>query len=527
MADVLTISGMRIVNARTGAALVDGIDLTIARGELVGLVGESGSGKTTVGLAGLGYVRGGMRIDGGEISLNGQPLLSLDSRQLSALRRSAVAYVPQSAAMALNPALRVGTQLAHRLEDTATDAQARLLAVLDQVRLPATAEFLKRYPHQLSGGQQQRVAIAAALLADPALIVFDEPTTGLDVAVQAQILELIRSVCEAKKVAGLFISHDLAAVAALCRRTVVLRRGRIVESGTTRQVLKTPSSVYGRKLIDAVPSLSRILAKARDEARSQSTPLQTERAPRLSVTALRGYYGKREVLHEIDLTVPAGGCLALVGESGSGKTTLCRALIGLHENYAGTIAMDGVTLERAAHRRSRGQRRDLQYVFQNPYESLNPRCTVGDLLLQPLRFFGMEIPSGHVREQLARVSLGAGVASKYPHQLSGGERQRVALARALAVQPKVMICDEVTSALDVSVQASVVDLINDLRRELQLTVVFVTHHIALVPQIADQVAVLAEGRVVEQGETSAVFGHPRAALTRSLIEQTLDLDQVI
>ncbi|MDE1180835.1 ABC transporter ATP-binding protein [Paraburkholderia sp.] len=402
-----------------------------------------------------------------------------------------------------------------------------MLAALEQVRLPATVEFLKRYPHQLSGGQQQRVAIAAALLSDPALIVFDEPTTGLDVAVQAQILELIRSVCEAKNVAGLFISHDLGAVAALCRRTVVLRHGRIVESGATRHVLKTPSSAYGRTLIDAAPSLSRILAKAQDDAPVQRATTQTDSAPRLRITALRGYYGKREVLHEIDLTVPAGGCVALVGESGSGKTTLCRAMIGLHENYAGTIALDGVTLERAVHRRSREQRRDLQYVFQNPYESLNPRCTVGDLLEQPLRFFGMAIPSGHVRHQLSRVSLGAGVASKYPHQLSGGERQRVALARALAVQPKVMICDEVTSALDVSVQASVVDLINDLRHELQLTVVFVTHHIALVPQIADQVAVLEQGHVVERGETRAVFSRPQAALTRQLIEQTLDLDQMV
>jgi peptide/nickel transport system ATP-binding protein len=305
-----------------------------------------------------------------------------------------------------------------------------------------------------------------------------------------------------------------------------MRFGGVVEAGPTAAILNRPVDPYTRSLVKAVPSLAGALAESRRVAQAASSKPIPPTKNGLAVKSLVAFYGDHQVLHGIDLAFAAGECTAIVGESGSGKTTLCRSLIGLHSRYSGTVTLNGATLDPHARRRTISQRRELQYVFQNPYDSLNPRKTVRDLILQPMVFLREPVAPDFVARQLDRVSLGSGMADRFPHQLSGGERQRVALARALAVQPRVLICDEVTSALDVSVQASVIELIGRLRRELGLTIIFVTHYLALVPQIAQRVAVVRAGRIVDVGPTSAVFDSPGSAYTRELLEKTLDLPQV-
>lgn len=444
--------------------------------------------------------------------------------QLVELRRSSIAYVPQSAGYALNPALTIGAQLGDRLFE-ACDSRFVLLRALEMVALPATDEFLRRYPHQLSGGQQQRVVVAAALITDPKVVIFDEPTTGLDVAVQSQILDMIRDVCREKGTAGLFISHDLAAVASLCSRTIVMRRGRIVEDGPTSTVFERPAEPYTKMLIGAVPSLRRALSAHANAAGpgDDRQPTAETSSGALSASQLSVSYGNNRILHDLNLTFEPGKCTAILGESGSGKTTLCRSLIGLQGAYSGTVSLDGEALRPKARQRTMHQRRDLQYVFQNPYDALNPRSKVREIITMPVRFIGEPVPTGFVEDLLARVSLRPEIANRFPHQLSGGERQRIALARGLALRPRIIICDEVTSALDVSVQASIVDLIAELRREIAMTVIFVTHNLALVPQIAENVVILKAGRIVDEGLTMDVFRNPRSEYTSALLEKTPDL----
>ncbi len=523
MADALKVAGLTVTCTTTGAALVEQVDLSVADGEFVGLVGESGSGKTTVGFACLGFTRPGTRISAGHVTVGEREPSLMSRAELLALRRSSIAYVPQSAGYALNPALTIGAQLGDRLFE-ACDSRSVLLRALEQVALPATDEFLQRYPHQLSGGQQQRVVVAAALLTNPKVVIFDEPTTGLDVAVQSQILDMIRDVCREKGTAGLFISHDLAAVASLCSRTIVMRHGRIVEEGPTSGVFERPAEPYTKMLIGAVPSLAKAMASNADAGPGGQAKAAAETGGGvLAASRLAVSYGSTRVLHEIDLKFEPGQCTAILGESGSGKTTLCRSLIGLQGTYSGTVSLDGVALRPRARDRDLRQRRDLQYVFQNPYEALNPRSRIRDIIAKPVRFVGEPVPAGFVEDVLARVSLRPEIADRFPHQLSGGERQRIALARALALRPRIVICDEVTSALDVSVQASIVDLIAELRREIAMTVIFVTHNLALVPQIAENVVVLKAGRIVDEGRTMDVFRNPRSEYTRALLEKTPDL----
>lgn len=525
MTAALTITDLSVVSSTTGASLVDGVSFTVAKGELVGLVGESGSGKTTVGFACLGFTRRGTRIGRGEVRVADVAPSLISSGDLTDFRRRHIAYVPQSAGFSLNPALRIGAQLRDRLFDRVAD-ESVLLDALDSVALPRDVQFLKRYPHQLSGGQQQRVVIAAALIARPEVVIFDEPTTGLDVATQAQIIDMIRDICIRQATAGLFISHDLAAVAGLCARTAVMKSGRLVEIGATAEVLSRPKHDYTRSLVAAVPSLRAGLAEAADETKKQGSQTNTP-VRYLSIRGVDAYHGRHHILHNIETDFEQGECTAIVGESGSGKTTLCRSLIGLHAGYTGDILLKGAALPRQARRRSAAERRSLQYVFQSPYEALNPRRSVAELILQPLRVLGGDVPKDFVRNQLARVSLAPELADRYPHQLSGGERQRVAFARALAVRPELLICDEVTSALDVSVQAAIVDLIAKLRGEEGLTVLFVTHNLALVPEIAKNIIVMRQGRIVDAGRTLDILAKPSDDYTRTLFDKTPDLEKVI
>jgi peptide/nickel transport system ATP-binding protein len=586
----VAVQDLQVAIESTGTPVISEVSFEIARGEIFGVVGESGSGKTTVGLALLGHARRGLRIAGGTVLLGDRDILALDEEQLRRLRGSLVSYVPQDPASSLNPALRIGTQLREVIEAHGNQPDSavseRVAETMGEVALPDDRAFLKRYPHELSGGQQQRVGLAMAFANRPRLIVLDEPTTGLDVTTQAHVLSTVRELATLHDVAALYVSHDLAVVATLAERVAVMYAGRVVEIGGADELFRSAAHPYTRRLVGAIPRLTggrslvgipgHAVSPGRrppgcsfaprctlriDQCEQAMPPLlpvgpghavrciraelvlseaqsrvgdpidmpgaDEAEQPALRLESVAASYGKNEVLHSVSLSVASHECLALVGESGSGKTTIARAVAGLHRNWTGTIALGGTELQRAARQRSTEARRRIAYIFQNPYGSLNPRQTIGQIVGQPLRVFG--IAGGReadrlIAEMLERVSLTASYARRYPDQLSGGERQRVAIARALVCDPSVLICDEVTSALDVSVQAAIVELLGSLQRDLGLSMLFITHNLPLVRSIAQRVAVLSQGNIVELGETGQVLTDPQQPYTRQLLADTPSLE---
>ena len=583
-ANAVTVKDLRIELVSSGVDVVDAIMIEVRAGQVLGLVGESGSGKTTVGMALMGYCRPGGHVTGGEVVIDGRDLAHMAAGELRRLRGGTVSYIPQDPGTALNPVLRISRQLfemleAHTPDASAEERRARIREALEEVALPSDEEFLKRYPHQLSGGQQQRVAIAMAFACRPHVIVCDEPTTGLDVTTQARVLQTIRELCQLHDVAALYVSHDLAVVAELADHVAVMYAGRIVERGPRDAIFQRPRHPYTRKLLRAVPDLEGKRAvvgipgraplpghrptgcffaprcdladdRCREsfpEATTFDTPdhlvhcYHAAEAPRelpttgeqaapaqagdlvLAVRDVNAKHGSNHTLHDIDLSVSRNECVALVGESGSGKTTLARCIAGLHTNWTGEITLDDARLQESARKRSSKERKEIQYVFQNPYASLNPRRTVGQTIARQLQLFFPQSrrESGRrVAECLERVALSAAAANRFPDQLSGGERQRVAIARALAAEPSLLVCDEVTSALDVSVQAAIVDLLRELRTQTGLSMLFITHNLALIRTIADRVVVMTDGKIVETGPTIDVFNHPSADYTGKLLANT-------
>ena len=574
----LEVRDLEIRSGRRGPAVVSGVSFAVRAGEVLGLVGESGSGKTTVALALLGHTRRGLSFGGGEIRLDGTDLLRLRPGGLRRLRGARVSYVPQDPAAALNPALRIGYQLREALRvhaGAAGDPDARIAEVLREVRLDAVPGLLRRYPHQLSGGQQQRVGLAMAFACRPALIVLDEPTTGLDVSTQRHVLDTMRSLCQGYGVAAVYVSHDLAVVSELVAEVAVMYAGHIVEAGPASLLFHRPLHPYTRGLLASVPTpggagrLTGIpgqqpapgqrgrgcsfaprcdlaLAQCRDREpeqvvlsgrtvrcwRAAEGVAQPGRAPLPAlgaappgpaVLSLRGVcasYGGVPVLSSIDLDVPSGSCLAIVGESGSGKTTLARCIVGLHRDWTGEITLHGSPLAHRARHRPHLVLKQIQCVFQNPYTSLNPRKTIGQIVAEPLqRFLGLSrgAQAGRVVAALGDVSLGSSFLDRYPDQLSGGERQRVAIARALVVEPDLLVCDEVTSALDVSVQAVIVELLRTVTARRQLAMVFITHNLALVRSVAQFAVVLRQGEIVEAGPAGQVLAHPASDYTARLM----------
>ena len=517
--NVLRVEGLTVIGRPSDVEIISDVSLTVNRGEILGLVGESGSGKTTLGLSLLRHLKRATQITEGRVWVGERELASLNEQQVRNLRGRAVAYIPQSPASALNPALRLGTQLTEALhDDTSTSDQVaeRVREVLREVALPDDPAFLRRYPHQLSGGQQQRVAIAMAFVGRPDLIVLDEPTTGLDVTTQAHVLETIKAMTREYGTAGVYISHDMAVVADLADDIAVMYQGELVEHGRAEQVLSAPRHEYTRRLLMAVPLL-------RTSGHIEPAPRTEE--PLLRIFELSAGYGRTRVLEGIDLSVSRGECVALLGESGSGKTTLSRSVAGLHHQFEGGLVFDGQALAGTSYRRTAEQRRRIQYVFQNPYEALNPRKRVRDQILGPYRHLvgRPDDPDLVVAQALERAALPASYGERFPEQLSGGERQRVCIARAVATRPDLLVCDEITSALDVSVQAEIVKLLRSLQDD-GMALLFVTHNIALVSNIADRVAVLNKGRIVEYGPVGQVMSAPEHEYTRALIADTPDFE---
>lgn len=582
---VLVARGIHI-RLDTGASIVSDVDLSLAPGEVLGLVGESGSGKTTTALALLGFQRPGAHAAGGSVRLNGQELLAAPESETRRLRGKLISYVPQDPSSALNPALRIGPQIAAMTPG----GKGVVGAALERVRLPGDRGFQRRYPHQLSGGQKQRVAIAAAFAADPPVVILDEPTTGLDVVTQAAVLEEVQRLRRESGTAMVYVSHDLAVVASIADRVAVMYAGRIIEVGPTETVLSAPRHPYTRGLVEAVPDhrvrravqgipgvvaslddsavdacvfaprcglrteacvtrLPDLVALDEDHAvrclRPDDVPALTistddrsgDRAgsPAVPVLAVEGLHASHKTragaviaARDVSFAVPSGGCLAVVGESGSGKTTLARCLVGLHSPDSGRILLDGQPLAGRAQERDLKMRRRIQMVFQDPRDSLNPRQAVGDAIARPARLLhglNRAEATAEVDRLLDLVRLPLAIAQRLPGELSGGERQRVAIARALAARPDVVVCDEITSALDVSVQAAILELLRELRTELGTALVFITHDLGVVASIADEVIVLEGGQVREHGAVQDVLTRPTDGYTRSLIEAAPSLWQ--
>jgi peptide/nickel transport system ATP-binding protein len=571
------------VALHSGSVVLEDVSLAIAPGEILGVAGESGSGKTTLGLALLGYARQGMRIVSGTLRV-GDHAVSLGRRSGSqTVPGHLIAYVPQDPATSLNPSLRIG-QILQDVLPAATKGED-IHGLLAAMQLPATRAFTRRFPHQLSGGQQQRVLIACALASRPRLVVLDEPTTGLDVVTQKLVLEEIARLRQERDLAMVYISHDLAVVSELADRVAVIYSGRLVEVAPTRDLVSRPKHPYTRGLLAAVPDIrGRIDASgipglplsigdrpvgcafaprcgqriARCELETpmleqhgrqgQVACFEAFRTPPMGQSSAIGAAPRRtetellvvealEAIHRqgaskvvaasgVSFTVGRGECVALVGESGSGKTTIARAIVGLHKPAGGQITLDGVLLHGAATQRTRAVRQSCQIIFQNPYESLNPRRSVEDQVARPgqlLRGLSRAASHDEVKRLLALVRLPERVARKYPGELSGGERQRIAVARALAAEPKLLICDEVTSALDVSVQAAVLDLLSTIRAELNLALLFITHNLGVVANISDRILILQQGSIVEDGAAGKVLAHPKHSYTQQLVDATPSL----
>ncbi|MFD0408936.1 ABC transporter ATP-binding protein [Kitasatospora sp. NPDC127116] len=530
---------------------VDGVGFTLEAGQALGIVGESGSGKSTVAYGLLGLHRGtGARI-GGTVRVAGVDAVTAEGAELRRLRGGLAAMVFQDPLSALDPYYAVGDQIAevvqvHR-DVSRRGARARAVEVLDRVGIADAARRSRSRPHEFSGGMRQRVLIAMALACEPRLLVADEPTTALDVTVQAQILDLLHEL-RAETGAGLvLVTHDLGVVAGSVDRVLVMKDGRAVEHGPVTEVLGAPREPYTRALLSAVP---RVDAPGAPDVSTASTVPTVSTAPTgtaesvggevlLEATDLRREFATRGGLTRraapvtavdgVSLTVRAGETLGIVGESGSGKTTLGRMLVRLLEPTGGRLHYRGRDIGALGEKELRPLRRELQMVFQDPVSSLNPRRSIGESVADPLRIAGENDERrirARVGELLERVGLDPDWYHRYPHEFSGGQRQRVGIARALAPQPRLIVCDEPVSALDVTTQAQVVELLGELQRDLGLALVFIAHDLAVVRQVSDRVAVMRAGRIVEQGDADAVYDSPQHAYTKGLLAAVPVLDPV-
>jgi peptide/nickel transport system ATP-binding protein len=517
-APLLDIRDLRIAGGSGGraAAIVRGVTLSVVRGEVLGLIGESGAGKSTIGLAAIGIVRRGCRVTGGSVVFDGIDLAGAGETARQRLRGARMAYVAQSAAESFNPAHRLIDQA---IESVCThglvgrpDARARAVSLYRQLRLPDPDRFGERFPHQVSGGQLQRAMIAMAMMSQPDLIVFDEPTTALDVTTQIEVLVAARTLIRTRAMAALYISHDLALVAQVADRIIVLKDGATVEQAPTRTMLRAPGQAYTRSLL-AARTLCKPVAPAAD--------------PILRIERLSAGYGPQMVLRDVSIDIPRGRTVAVIGESGSGKTTLARVVAGLMRPSAGAVRFGDTILPSHLRQRDRPTLQAIQMIYQSADASLNPRHTVEKIVGRPLRLYrrlGGAAARAEVRDLLSMVGLGERHLGRRPGELSGGEKQRVSIARAIAARPEVIICDEITSALDELVRTAILSLLLSLQRDLHIAYLFITHDFTNVRAIADEVVVMRAGGVVEHGARDAVLERPADPYTRLLLSSVPQMD---
>ena len=501
---------------------VEDISYDVARGEIMCVVGESGSGKSMAANALMGLLPKGVRATGGEIDFDGQDLLSLTEKQHRDLRGLRIGMIFQEPMTALNPLMRVGDQIGEVFEAhnrlTPKERQARALELLVEVGIPQPEKAIRAYPFELSGGQRQRVMIAMALALEPELLIADEPTTALDVTTQAQILDLIGDLQRRHGMAVMFITHDFGVVAEIADRVCVMRHGRIVELGAAQTVLSSPQDPYTRDLIEAIPS--DVIPEARG-AETDTALLEVSGLDKVFRSRGGLFKPSREVhaLRDVSFSLVKGETIGIVGESGSGKSTLGRCVVRLERPDRGTLSLSGTDFMHLRGEALRRERHRVQMIFQDPYASLNPRTRVGMAIAQGPIANGMARPEALARadELLELVGLG-GTADRFPHEFSGGQRQRIGIARALALNPELIVADEAVSALDVSIQAQILDLLEELKQKLSLSLLFITHDLRVAAQICDRIIVMQHGRVVEQGPAREVFLAPREAYTRQLLE---------
>ncbi|MGZ0711811.1 dipeptide ABC transporter ATP-binding protein (plasmid) [Coraliomargarita sp. W4R53] len=516
------------IHLRDETTLLRGVSLAVEAGETVGLVGESGSGKSLTARSALGLLPDRART-GGSVRVDGQEVLGATTRELLDVRRHRAAMIFQDPRAGINPMRTVGDHMTESLRLcegwNAAKSRDRALELLDAVGLPRPEDHLRQYPHEFSGGMLQRVMIAGALTSDPRLLVCDEPTTALDVTTQAEVISLLRKLRDERGMGMLFITHDLNLAASLCDRVVVMRAGAVEEEGAAQAVFQHPRAAYTRRLVETTPTLWGPLPPRATADASAATSAQS--SPQLSAIGVSKTYHRRGkdsvvAVNDVSIEIAAGGALAVVGESGSGKSTLARMIVGLETVDAGEIRIGGVA--RTAQDRSRADRlaraRSVQMVFQDPYLSLDPRITAGRAVQDALRLhrkLSSTDARAEVIELLTSVGLEAKHAGALPRTLSGGQRQRVAIARALAISPELLVMDEATSALDVSVQAQVLDVVAEVRRERGLTLLFISHDLAVVRRVCEDTVVMRDGEIVERGSTAALLAAPTHPYTQRLI----------
>ena len=505
--------------------IVDSVSFDLKSGQVLALIGESGSGKTTIALSLLGHARRGCSFVSGSVLVGDQDVLKLTKAELTSLRGKRVSYVAQSAAAAFNPARNIISQviepaIVHGFLSEA-EATERAVELFREMALPYPESIGERYPHQVSGGQLQRLMAVMALITDPELVVFDEPTTALDVTTQVEVLLAFKKAIRVREISAVYVSHDLSVVAQMADQVVVLQQGKVREQGACRQVLENPTDEYTQMLVAAA------------EPVLQNRLSQSEAVALLEVTGLSAVYGAKpsgkggkQVLFDVNLKLHPGSTVGVIGESGSGKSTLARVIAGLHTAANGTTRLSGQTLDSHARRRSVDELRRMQIVFQNADTALNPAHRVEQILARPLAFYhGMDAAAQQVRiaELLELVQLPPSIASSRCQKLSGGQKQRINLARALAAEPDIIICDEVTSALDTIVGAAILEMLAELQKKLGVSLIFISHDISMVQAICDEILVLYQGRAVEQGTANTIQSAPRHPYTETLMESVPEL----